>query len=275
MRIGKNPLNYTLVEFQQAKRIGVDDPREIKQIFHEAFRQSDNAKAFKAALEDSGFYLARGDRRGMVAVDLHGKVFSVPRWAGIKTKELRTKFPDPGNLQPVDAVEASIKQNLKDKMRQHMTETLRAFRAELAPIYAERKTLVAGQRVARNKLKQQQSIRAKQEAKHRSERYRSGLLGVYDLLIGKQRAIRKENEADLLICRLRDRNERESLFKAQMKSRRSIQDKIELARIAERKKRKALSKKIADVLNITRELSKQPERGERSRGRDRSFDFTL
>lgn len=271
----KNPLNYSLAEFQQAKRIGVDDPREIKQIFHEAFQQSDSTKAFKAALEDSGFYLARGDRRGMVAVDLHGKVYSVPRWAGIKTKELHAKFGEPGNLQSVDDVQANVKQNLKDKMRGYMNETRAGFKADMAPLQAERKALVADQRIARAKLKRAQTIRAKEEAKARSARYRSGLMGVYDLLIGKQRAIRKENEADLLICRLRDRNEREAMFKAQMKTRRALQEKIALARDAERQKRNTLTKKIADVLNITRELSAQPERGERTRGRERSFDLSL
>lgn len=271
----KNPLNYTLAEFQQAKRIGVDDPREIKQVFHEAFQQSDSAKAFKAALEDSGFYLAKGDRRGMVAVDLHGKVYSVPRWAGIKTKELRGKFGEPANLQSVDDVQASIKQNLKDKMRGYMNETRAGFKADMAPLHVERKTLVAGQRIERAKLKRTQVNRAKQEAKDRSARYRSGLMGVYDLLIGKQRTIRKENEADLLICEIRDRNEREAMFKAQMKSRRALQEKIERARDAERMKRQKLSKKIADVLNITRELSHQPERKERTHGRDRSFDLSL
>ena len=98
----KNPLNFTLAEFQAAKRIGLDDPREIKQVFASAYQQSDSAKAFKAVLEDSGYYLARGDQRGLVAVDLHGQVYSVARYCGVKTKELRSKFGEPDNLASVD-----------------------------------------------------------------------------------------------------------------------------------------------------------------------------
>lgn len=271
----KNPLNYTLAEFQQAKRIGVDDPREIKQIFREAFQQSDSAKAFKAALEDSGFYLAKGDRRGMVAVDLHGKVYSAPRWAGIKTKEFKSKFPDTGNLPSVDQTKSTIEKNLSSKMRGFMAETRADFKADMVPLHAERTALVADQRIARAKLKRRQAIRAKDEAKDRAARYRKGLMGVYDLLIGKQRAIRTENEADLLICRMRDRNEREDLFSSQIKSRRALQEKIERAREVERTKRKALTKKIAEVLNITREFSDQRQRRERTLGRDRSLDLSL
>lgn len=272
----KNPLNYTLAEFQQAKRIGVDDPREIKQIFHEAFQQSDSAKAFKAALEDSGFYLGKGDRRGMVAVDLHGKVYSVPRWAGIKTKELRAKFPDPGNLQSVEDVQTSIKQNLTSKMRGYMDEMRSLYRAESKPLLIERKTLVADQRIARAKLKRTQITRAKHEAKDRAARYRKGLMGVYDLLIGKRRAIRKENEADLLICRIRDRNERESLFERQHKDRRKLQGRFEAMRETHKAERKRLSTRIAEVLNIKRDLQKTADHKQtKHKSHDEELEFEL
>jgi hypothetical protein len=42
---GKSLLNFSLAEWQQAKRIGVD-PREIKQVFRDAWQRSDNIKCF-------------------------------------------------------------------------------------------------------------------------------------------------------------------------------------------------------------------------------------
>lgn len=42
---GKSPLNFTLDEWQQAKRLKLD-PREIKQNFQEAWRRSDGIKGF-------------------------------------------------------------------------------------------------------------------------------------------------------------------------------------------------------------------------------------
>ncbi|MEP1588543.1 MAG: relaxase/mobilization nuclease domain-containing protein [Tateyamaria sp.] len=58
----KSPLNFTLEEWQQAKRQGLD-PREIKQAFQQAWERCDSQIGFKNALEDRGYFLARGDRR--------------------------------------------------------------------------------------------------------------------------------------------------------------------------------------------------------------------
>ena len=52
-RYWKNPLNFTLADWQQAKRIGLD-PREIKQVFRDALERSDDLKSFAAALEEHG-----------------------------------------------------------------------------------------------------------------------------------------------------------------------------------------------------------------------------
>lgn len=94
----KNPLNFTLAEWQQAKRIDLD-PREIKQVFRDAWERSDNLPSFKAALEDRGYFLARGDQRGFVATDIHGEVYSVARMAGVKTKELQSRLGSPNYCQ--------------------------------------------------------------------------------------------------------------------------------------------------------------------------------
>ncbi|MCH2068868.1 MAG: relaxase, partial [Shimia sp.] len=70
----KSPLNFTLEEWQQAKRQGLD-PREIKQAFQQAWERCDSQVGFKNALEDRGYFLARGDRRGFVALDVDGNVY--------------------------------------------------------------------------------------------------------------------------------------------------------------------------------------------------------
>jgi hypothetical protein len=53
------------------------DPRKIKEVFQDCWAMSDGLKAFQHALEARGYYLAQGDRRGFVAVDWRGEVFSV------------------------------------------------------------------------------------------------------------------------------------------------------------------------------------------------------
>ncbi len=85
----RDPLNFTREEWQQAKRAGVD-PREIKTALQQCWVISDNQSSFLSALKERGFWFAQGDRRGFVAVDYRGEVYSLSRYAGLKTKELST-----------------------------------------------------------------------------------------------------------------------------------------------------------------------------------------
>jgi len=64
----RDPLNFTIEEWQQAKR-AKQDPRVLKQIFQSCWTTSDSHNSFANALKERGFYLAKGDRRGHVAVD--------------------------------------------------------------------------------------------------------------------------------------------------------------------------------------------------------------
>ena len=54
-------------------------------------KQADTAQAFKNALEENGYVLARGDKRGYVLVDDQGAIFSLSRYVtDIKGKEFKT-----------------------------------------------------------------------------------------------------------------------------------------------------------------------------------------
>lgn len=67
----RNPANFTLAEWQQAKRLG-EDPRWLKQVVQACWRSSDNEKSFTHALESRGLFLAKGDRRSFVLIDHRG-----------------------------------------------------------------------------------------------------------------------------------------------------------------------------------------------------------
>ena len=64
------------------------DPRMIKAAFKDCWSRSDSAEALKSALEEKGYFLARGDRRGVVAVDRRGECYALARYAGAKVKEV-------------------------------------------------------------------------------------------------------------------------------------------------------------------------------------------
>jgi hypothetical protein len=75
--------NFTLAQWQQAKRIG-KDPKAVKEVFPQCWAASDSQAAFQAALKDNGCILVRGDRWGFVALDYACEVYAVARWVGIK-----------------------------------------------------------------------------------------------------------------------------------------------------------------------------------------------
>jgi hypothetical protein len=87
----RDPANYSLAEWQQSKRAGCD-PKKTKEMFQDAWAMSDSGKSFAAALKEHGLILARGDRRGFVAMDHKGEAFTVSRYCGVKAKDVRARL---------------------------------------------------------------------------------------------------------------------------------------------------------------------------------------
>lgn len=65
-------------EQQQAARTELT-PEERKEQVTALRAAADSAQAFKSALEDAGYILAKGDKRGLVIVDRDGEVYSLSR----------------------------------------------------------------------------------------------------------------------------------------------------------------------------------------------------
>jgi len=65
-------------ELRQEERTGIRG-KQVKQEVTAAFRASDSADAFKAALEEKGYVLAQGDSRDFVVVDRAGGIHSLAR----------------------------------------------------------------------------------------------------------------------------------------------------------------------------------------------------
>jgi hypothetical protein len=65
-------------ELRQEERTGIKG-KDVCAEVTKLFRASDNADAFKAALEDKGYLLAKGDKRDFVIIDRAGGVHSLAR----------------------------------------------------------------------------------------------------------------------------------------------------------------------------------------------------
>lgn len=99
-------------EWQQAERGGISH-RDRKAQVTALYEASDSGPAFKAALEDAGYVLARGDRRDFVILDDNAKAHSLGRQLpGVKAKELREFMADidPEGLPGVKEARAAIRE---------------------------------------------------------------------------------------------------------------------------------------------------------------------
>lgn len=106
-------------EWQQDERGGINH-RDRKAQVTALYEASDTGSAFKAALEDAGYTLARGDRRDFVILDGDGKAHSLGRQLpGIKAKELRAFMSeiDADSLPSVKEARTAIRENTSDELR--------------------------------------------------------------------------------------------------------------------------------------------------------------
>ncbi|BBB13928.1 relaxase/mobilization nuclease domain-containing protein [Sphingopyxis sp. FD7] len=102
-------------EWQQGERGGMNH-RERKAQVKGLYEASDTGPAFKAALEDAGYVLARGDRRDFVILDTDAKVHSLGRQLpGVTAKDLRAFMADidPDSLPSVSDARAAMRENAR------------------------------------------------------------------------------------------------------------------------------------------------------------------
>ncbi|WP_107496201.1 relaxase/mobilization nuclease domain-containing protein [Thalassobius sp. I31.1] len=263
----RNPLNFTLAEWQQAKRLSLD-PREIKQGFRQAWEHSDNLKSLSNALEERGYYLARGDRRGFVALDVHGTVFSLAKWSGVRSKDVAAKLGKPDGLRPVSDVQDDLRNRLKDQMKGYIRQVNERHADETAPLRSERDEMVQAQRAERKMLGSRQGKRWQVETKARSDRLNKGLRGIWDRMTGQAKATRKTNEAHAIKCAKRDQMQRDRLVQAQIKDRKALQNRITALRQKQKRDRQIL---LRDMVRYIRR--QDPEQQQKSHSLKRSRDL--
>jgi Ti-type conjugative transfer relaxase TraA len=81
-------------EHEQARRLGIDI-HEVRASIRACWDHSDNGRSFVAALADKGLILARGERRGFIAVDAAGGMHALgKRILGHSAEEVRTRLSD-------------------------------------------------------------------------------------------------------------------------------------------------------------------------------------
>ncbi len=273
----RDPLAFSLAEWQQSKR-SKQDPKLTKSLIRECWSGSDNAQAFEAALQDKGLWLARGDRRGFVAVDWRGEVYSLGRMTGAKVKDLKSRLGDPKELLSTDEAKAQIGARLTPQLNAWAKEEeAKAHKSDLAAQF-QRQQMVQRQRKIREDTKRTQVARWLAEEKTRAAKTPNGIRGLWGWITGKNKQIRHANEAEMERAQTRDRTEKQEMIRKQLAERRVLQRQIKLAREKQQQKLQELNRDVAQAMKLGRVPEKQPDKS-RSRGRDtgrrdRGSDFT-
>lgn len=225
----RNPLNFDRKEWFAAKRVG-QDPRDIKAAFQQCWAASDSGKAFRAALEQRGYYLARGDRRAVVAVDTDGNDYAVARWAGVKTKDVAAHMGDPEALPPVAEVQEHVAALVRQKLTGFLGSATEAFAQAAQALDGRKIAMVEDHRTVRRALLAEQEQRRIAEAMERQQRFRKGLRGLWDRATGRDAKLREENEREAAAATERDAAERQVLVEQQLRERLQLRQDIRKAR---------------------------------------------
>jgi hypothetical protein len=228
-RANRNPLNFSQSEWQQAKRVQADAVT-LKMTFQECLSVSDNRAAFEQALTEKGFVLARGDRRGFVAVDYRGETYSLSRWTGEKAKALKDKLGDPASLRDVETVKDEIAGRMTDKLKSFIKESEASANIQSQAIQQRKAGMKADQQGQRQELQDHQKERAIRESVERAARFRTGVRGLWDWVTGKTRTLKRQNEEEAVDASKRDANEQEKLISTQLAERRLLQQELRQTR---------------------------------------------
>lgn len=265
----RNPFNYSLAEWQQAKRVG-EDPKILKNLFQECWASSDSKQGFKQALSQYGLYLAKGDRRGFVAIDHRGEVFSLSRWMEVKNKELKMRLGSPESLPNTQEVKRDIAKRMTKRLRVYIREVQTKLKQQIQPFLQKKQALVNQHQDDRQGLKEKQEERWQRETLERSQRLPKGLKGLWSRITGKYQTLRKQNEIEMERCRIRDRDEKQHLIERQLRERQRLQEHVKPLLQEHKQEIVTLKQDVARYMELggSREKDLQEEFGQVQKDRD-------
>lgn len=247
----RDPLNFTMAEWQQARRQG-QDPRTIKATIQECWAVSDSRQALSSVLRESGYFLSKGDKRGVVVVDWRGEVYSLARMAGIRTKDVHARLGDCSSLPTVGETKAMLSERFMGKLKDYADEIAQRQGKESAFLNERKTALTALHRHVRVSLTQAQQDRRIRETKERAARLPRGIKALWLRLTGKYAAIKKAIEAQADEAKVRDRAELQALIERQHAERRRLQHEVRSMRFRHVLQIRKLNRDMARFLEFGR-----------------------
>lgn len=262
----RNPLNFSREEWQQAKRAQID-PRLLKVGFQDCWKRSNNAESLQAALEEKGYFLARGDRRGVVALDWRGEAYALSRYCGVKAKDVAARIGDAAALPSVTERQHWLAQCMGDKLAGWARDEVARHERQALALKFQREQVVQRQRALRRELDIMQAQRQDNETRERAARVPKGIRGLWGWVTGQNRKIRFQNELDAQRTQERDSKEREAVIQKQLAERRVLQGRVKMARAQQHEAMQKLTRDVAHYARLGRDA---PEKPSDSKAKDRT-----
>lgn len=255
----RDPLNFSLQEWQQAKRAG-RDPKVIKTIFQDCWAVSDGLPAFKQALAARGYYLAQGDRRGFVAIDYQGEVYSISRWIDVRPKAIAAKLGEASALPSLAEVKKELAERMSAVLRRHIDQTRSELGEARIALEEKRRVLVLAQRRERSDLRDQQAYKTMEGLKRRTQRLPRGLKALWGWVTGSYGKLAKELAAEADQERRDHEAERQALIHRQLSARKILQREVRAIRAREDREVSALNQDLNHYLTMDPEAQNQAVR---------------
>jgi hypothetical protein len=225
--------NYSLSEHQAAKRHNLN-PKEVKAEIQACWHETSDTESFIEAIEQSGFTLAKGDKRSFVLVDGYGEVRSLSRTLSIKVRYVKERLGDQASLPSVEEANARLENIQAQPFTKSITSRLDALERnhskQLAPLKAELTGLSKEHKEERKDLNSFHDKRQDEERAERQVHYQNGLKGLWQFVTGRYHALKVEHQAEYEASLKRDAHEKEALVDKQLHQRETLQDKLQALR---------------------------------------------
>jgi len=255
----RNPLNYNLAQWQQAKR-AKKDAKHLKSVFADCWALSDGRPTFASALKERGFVLAKGNRRGVVAIDETGEVYSVAKWAGTKAKEVRAKLGELEGLPSVEEAKANYAKQMSAHLKVIQLKQSATINQRLVRLKNERAVMVQEHRKARFTFEKRAEQEQAARQRHRVSLLNSGFRGLFDRLTGRRRALIESFKLEDYDAALTRQRQKDTLIFSQLESRQILEHRRALLRTFERRRSAALDSDIAQYFEIRQGMRDKFER---------------
>jgi len=182
---------FSHVESMQFRRTQIR-PERRNALIAEAW-QSARPGEFQEALALRGFVLASGNRDYLAVCSTDGEAVNLTRALGLKVKELRAVLGDKSLYPDIGTVRDDLETKRNEEQEAAYSRMGRAHEREKQPLCEKREKMLVRQKEERKCLRGAQALCSEQAEKQRADRYRRGIMGLWDRVTGDHGETRRHN----------------------------------------------------------------------------------